>query len=305
MQAGPPSTFVVSITPFDGVGALDDAGLAAHLSRMGDAGVGVYLGGSGSGEGYSLSRDEARRVLEIGVATLAGRVPVRAMGVEPRTAAEMTAYAELAADTGVDAVQVYSLDQGHGNRPSRPEMTQYYDDVLGSHGVPVVLSTHQSVGYLIPVELIAELLERYPNIVGVNCSTNELAYLTRLIEAVAGRVDVHVGGPMHALSCLGLGGQGYLSSDANLTPRLCVEVIDAWTAGELARCADAYARVMALFSATRELGGITGTKAALRLAGLPGGFTRRPRLDHGPERDDEIRRRLVDRMGRFDTAGEP
>ena len=51
-----PSVFVISITPFDAEGRLDEPGLRAHLDRMADAGVGVYLGGGGSGEGFTLDR---------------------------------------------------------------------------------------------------------------------------------------------------------------------------------------------------------------------------------------------------------
>jgi len=39
-------------------GGLDEAGLRAHLGRLGDAGIGVYLAGSGSGEGYTLDDGE-------------------------------------------------------------------------------------------------------------------------------------------------------------------------------------------------------------------------------------------------------
>ncbi|HEX4778236.1 MAG TPA: dihydrodipicolinate synthase family protein, partial [Acidimicrobiia bacterium] len=60
------STFVISLTPFTATGELDEDGLRGHLRRLASSGIGVYLGGSGSGEGYTLSRDEMRRVLEIG-----------------------------------------------------------------------------------------------------------------------------------------------------------------------------------------------------------------------------------------------
>src|SRR5947207_1394834 len=110
-RAGSPSTFVISITPFDDGGELDEDGLRGHLRRLRDSTIGVYLGGSGSGEGYTLTPAEMRRVLEIGVEELGGRAPVRAMGVEPRTARDMIALGQLAADVGVDAMQVYSLDQ--------------------------------------------------------------------------------------------------------------------------------------------------------------------------------------------------
>jgi 4-hydroxy-tetrahydrodipicolinate synthase len=273
-----PSTYVISITPFAADGALDEAALRGHLRRMADAGVGVYLAGSGSGEGYSLSHDETIRVLEIGVEELRGRVPVRAMGVEPRTAMQMVELAHLARDVGVDAVQVYSLDQGHGNAPIPTELERYFRDVLDNVTIPVVLSSHQSVGYFIPAGLIGALLDDYDDIAGIHCTSPDVTYLLRVLEAVNGRVDVHVGGPMHALTCLALGGQGFLSSDANLVPRLCQSVIERFAAGDLVGCTGAYHRLMRVFAITRDLGGIVATKAALGLLGVPGGVPRRPRL---------------------------
>lgn len=125
-----PSTFVISITPFDADGAFDEIATRSHLRRMANAGIGVYLGGGGSGEGYVLSRDETSRLLKIGVEELSGKVPVRAMGVEPRTSGDMIDYVEMVAGLEVDAAQIYSLDQGHGHRPNHAEIHRYFDDVL-------------------------------------------------------------------------------------------------------------------------------------------------------------------------------
>jgi len=279
-----PSTYVVGITPFAADESLDEPALRAHLRRLADAGIGVYLGGSGSGEGYTLDADETRRVLEIGVDELRGRVPVRAMGVEPRSAREMISYARVAADVGVDALQVYSLDVGHGIRPRPNELRRYYDDVLDAVLLPVVLSSHFSVGYALPVDLVAELVEQHHTIVGVHCSHDDLTYLVALLDAVGDRADVHVGGPMHALSCLALGGHGFLSSDGNLAPTLCASVIDGYVRGDLDACRAAYARLMRLHTGIRRLGGIAATKYALELLGLPGGTVRRPRLPLDDER---------------------
>ena len=292
-----PSTFVISITPFTADGGLDEAGLRAHLGRLGDAGIGVYLAGSGSGEGYTLDEGEVERVLAVGAEELVGRVPVRAMGVEPRTAAQMVTMARLAARTGVEALQIYSLDQGHGNRPSRAEQDRYLRTVLDATTMPAVLSSHQSVGYLLAPDLIGSLLDEYDQITGVNCSTLDVTYVLRVIEAVDGRADVHVGGPLHALTCLGLGGQGYLSSDGNLAPRLCVSLIDTYRAGDLAGCHEAYRTLMRLYAATRDLGGVSATKVALDLIGLPGGPPRPPRLPVDPSTRTQIQHRLIDQLG--------
>jgi 4-hydroxy-tetrahydrodipicolinate synthase len=167
---------------------------------------------------------------------------------------------------------------GHGNRPRPDELERYLTDVLDAVELPVVLSSHQAAGYYLPVDLVGRLLDRYDVIEGVNATNQDLPYLVRLLDTVAGRADVHVGGPMQALSCLALGGQGYLSSEANLAPRLCQSVVEHYGQRELAASHAAYARVMHLFSETRRLGGIPATKAMLAELGLPGGSPRRPRL---------------------------
>jgi 4-hydroxy-tetrahydrodipicolinate synthase len=143
----------------------------------------------------------------------------------------------------------------------------------------------------------------YDNVIGVNCTSPDQTYLLRVLEAVDGRVDVHVGGPMHALTCLALGGQGFLSSDANVAPRLCASVIERYSAGDLAGCADAYRTLMRLFTATRECGGIVATKAALGLLGLPGGIPRRPQLPVDAATSERVRRTMIDDLGLRELEG--
>ncbi|MCU1485657.1 MAG: hypothetical protein JWN67_2403 [Actinomycetia bacterium] len=274
-----PSTFVISLTAFGRDESLDEEALRGHLRRLAASGIGVYLAGSGSGEAYTLSPAEIRRILEIGVEELGGKVPVRAMGVEPRTAGQMIELGKLAKECGIEAMQLYSLDQGHGNRPRPDEFERYLRDVLDHVEIPVVLSSHQAAGYWIQPDLINTLVGEYDSIIGINATNQDVMYLLDVVAAVDGRADVHVGGPMQATIALALGAQGFLSSDGNLAPRLCVSVIDKHVAGDLAGRDEAYRTLMELFTATRKHGGISATKGALTALGMPGGIPRRPRLE--------------------------
>jgi len=280
---GEPSTYVISITPFAKDGSFDEAGVRRHLRRLRDAGIGVYVGGGGSGEGFAMSADEHKRLLEIAVDELEGRVPIRAMGTEPRAASQMIEYVSVAKSVGVDGAQIYSLDQGHGHQPFRDEIRTYFTDILDAVDIPSIISTHQSVGYLIPIDLLDELVDRYPHVVGINCSTGDMRYLIELIDTVGDRVEIHVGGPFQALSALSLGATGYLSSEGNLAPRLCVSVIDSFTKGDLAVAFDSYARVARLSRVLYGRGGIRATKAVLNELGLAGGYPRRPQLEVSAE----------------------
>jgi 4-hydroxy-tetrahydrodipicolinate synthase len=292
------STFVISLTPFTEDGALDEAGLRAHLRRMAAGGIGVYLAGSGSGEGYTLDRDERRRVLEIGADELVGKVPVRAMGVEPRTAAEVVTLAEDAVAAGVEATQVYSLDLGHGYRPTADEQRTYLRTVLDRAPGDLVISTHQSVGYHYEPALVDELLTDYPRVIGMNVTHRDLVYVAEMLDAVEGRLEVHVGGPLHALGATALGATGYLSSEGNLAPRLCVSLVQLLDADDRDGATRVHEQVMEIHRATQELGGIVGAKAALRLLGAPGGWPRPPRLPVAPERAQT----LVDVLVRHGVA---
>ena len=298
----PPSAHVVSITPFAEDQSLDEPALRAHLRRLAEAGIGVYVGGGGSGEGYTLSDAERRRVVEVAVDELKGRVPVRSMGVEPRTAAEMVDHLAMVAAAGVDAAQVYSLDVGHGHRPKQDALAGYFHEVLESTALPTVLSTHQSVGYRIPVELLAGLVERYDHVIGINCSHQDLGYLAALVDAVGRRVEVHVGGPHQALTAFALGADGFLCSEGNLAPRLAQSVVEHRRAGDVDGLLAAFGRLVRLSTLLYGHGGILATKAVLGRFGRPGGIPRKPHLPVDPELAEQLASE-VEKLAIPDTEG--
>ena len=283
-----PWTHVISITPFGPDGALDIDGFRRHLRRLRASGIGVYVGGSGSGEGYTLTAAETEALLRAAVEELKGHVPVRAMGVEPRTARQMIEYLRLAKAAGVDAAQIYSLDVGHDTAPSPQEVERYFTDVLNEAPLPVVLSTHFSVGYRLTPALMSKLVETYPQVVGVNVTHPDLGYLAEIIRAVGKRVPVMVGGPMQGLTVLALGGHGYLSSEGNIAPKLCVSIIKAFEAKDAGAMMAAFGTLIELFGVTLANGGTRVAKPALARYGLPGGESRLPRLTVADERLDLV-----------------
>lgn len=294
--------FTISITPFAEDGSIDEAKLRRHLSKLGDAGIGVYVGGGGSGEGYTLSADETKRLLAIAVEELKGRAPIRAMGVEPRTAKQMIDFLDTAAEAGVDAAQVYSLDVGHGHVPTPRELDAYFSEVLSNSDVPSVLSTHQSVGYVIPAQVIIELFDRHKQLIGLNISHQDPNYLRTLADALGDRIDICVGGPHQAPLALAFGAQGFLSSEGNIAPKLCMSLIAAARAGDNALFLERWGKLMRLFMALYGNGGIRVTKALLEHFGLAGGVPRAPRL---PAEADSLAkaRAVVEEIGLAEIEG--
>jgi 4-hydroxy-tetrahydrodipicolinate synthase len=299
------STFCCIVTPFDEKGRLDEDAAAAHFARVAAAGIGLYVGGSSPGEGYSLSETEMTRLLKIAVATAGGKVPVRAMGVEPRHAEQMKAFLKLAADTGVDACQIYSLDVGHGWKPGPRELEAYFRAALDACPLPAIVSSHAFMGYNIPIETLERLANDYDHLIGVNLTTPDMLHLSEAITRLRPRLEIHVGGPMNTVTALALGANGFLSSEAVLVPKLCRSVIAHWETGELEQAFTAYGSVMALMVALGSVPGasVRRLKGAMRLLGYGGSYLRGP---FAPLEDGELAAigRALDRMTELPGCGE-
>ncbi len=289
-MAKPLSTVVISITPFDAGGALDERAFRRQLGRLRDAGVCVYVAGSGSSEAYALAPDERDRVLAIAVEELKGKVPVRAMGCEPRLTSEMVGFLRAAERAGVDAAQVCSLDIGHGSAPTPPEMEQYYRTVIESTPLPVYLSSHRAAGYFLPIDLVESLAKRYPTVAGIAYSGPDAGYLAELIVRVGDRIEVHSAGPANALTVLGLGGNGFMGGEGNLVPEMFPAVISAWESKDYDRLHETYGRLMALTTLNKRYGGsaMRAMKPLMNAFGLPGGNLRPPRLPIGAAELEKI-----------------
>src|ERR1700733_1196360 len=281
------STFCCTVTLFDAQLKWDEAASRAHFTRVADAGVGLYVGGSSPGEGYSMSAAEIERLLRVAVEVAGGRVPVRAMGVEPRTSEEMCTFLKMAATTGVDACQIYSLDVGHGWKPGTRELERYFRAALESVSLPCIISSHAFMGYNVPIEMLERLAKEYDHLIGVNLTTPDIMHLTEAVAKLRPRLEIHVGGPMHAITAMAMGANGFLSSEAAIAPRLCQDVIDHFAAARYADAFKAYHALMALMVGVSTMPGasVRRVKAAMRLLGRGGTYPRGP---YSPIEDAEL-----------------
>jgi 4-hydroxy-tetrahydrodipicolinate synthase len=272
--------WAVSITPFDAAGALDVPALRAHFARLRAAGIGVYVGSSNAGEGFTLSEAERDTLFGVAAEELKGRVPVRAGGCEPQSVAAAQAYLRAAARAGLDAAHLFPLDTGHAGPPTPAEIERYYAEVLASADLPVVVSNYPAMGYALTPELVARLLARHPQIVAVRDAGGDTGYLRQLVALCAGRAAVYTGGIRNLAAALFHGSQGFLSAEANLAPALAVEVMQAFADGDLPRLRQAHERLWRLHQFVNKFGGSAGRgiKPLLAQLGLPGGSLRSPRI---------------------------
>jgi len=272
------------ITPLAEDLSLDEEAIAFHVNRLADAGVGASLGTASPGEGHSLTLEETERFWGLAKDTAAGRIPVMAMGCEPRSAAEFMPQIRIAESLQLDSMQLYSVDLGHGNHPAPKELEAYFRTMLDQMSIPARLSSHKAAGYNIPLPVLERLIDDYPSIKAVHCIAPDSQYLRRTVEICAGRADVLTGGLHDVLNNLSFGGQGYLDSTCSLlVPKTCRAIIDGYADGKLDDMYKAFDQAYAVSMVNRWTGPRT-VKEAVRIAGLPGWHLRPPYL---PLDDDE------------------
>lgn len=267
-----PVAFCMLATPFKVSGEIDEDALRRNVNRMADAGNGIYLGSGGAGEGHALALDELAMVYRVGVDQCAGRVPVYANPPEQRTAAAMIRSSLAAAEAGVDVVQIYQLDAGHGMRPTVEEQRAYYEEIAEAVRHPLALSLHVNSGYVPPVGLVDDICRKYPYIVAINVIGLPAETFVILRDTLPGNVAFYTR-LADAMTGLALGSSGTLSAENNIAPNLCAAVLSRWAEGDMAGSAAALADVLRLSSIVNRWAPSTARwiKMAMRVLNLPGG----------------------------------
>jgi 4-hydroxy-tetrahydrodipicolinate synthase len=226
----------------------------------------------------------------VGVEAAAGRVPVYAAALGFTSTAQVIEAALSAAEAGVDAVQIHPPRPGPLAIVPRPaELERFYADVLGAVSTPVHLTNQVvMVGYRLPVSLVAALVASHPQITAVNISDPDLECVTDLIEALRHSIDVFVGIVAQLGAALAAGAAGTLCFEADVAPRLCRAVIDAFRRGDGERFDLDFGRLLALNGVLSRFQNPRSVKAAMRLLGFPAGELRRPYLELDPDEVDAI-----------------
>ena len=259
-------------TTFNKNKELDEDAFRKFLQRFVDAKLGVYLASGGSGEGHALSRNDLKRVYEIGVEVCKGKVQVNANPPEKHTAQETIDHATLAIEAGVDVVNIYGSSMLHGFKPTNDELIAYYDEILRAIKHPVALAPNPVIGYTPTPTVIARLSDHYSQIVAINLSGLGNPYFIELKDALKRDVDIYhpVPGSLHAL---GMGAAGLLSAEANIIPKTLRRYIDLYESGDLEALGSVYEDFHRFnrYVARWHSGSPRWLKMALRILKLPGG----------------------------------
>ncbi|HUZ74857.1 MAG TPA: 4-hydroxy-tetrahydrodipicolinate synthase [Stellaceae bacterium] len=223
-------SLVALITPFRD-GAVDEKAFQNFVDwQVGEGTHGVVPCGT-TGESPTLSHAEHKRVVELCIAVAKGRVPVIA-GTGSNSTEEAIDLTRHAKTAGADAALVVTP---YYNKPTQEGLYQHYKAIHDAVDLPIII-------YNIPARCVIDMsvatmarLAKLPNVVGVKDATNDLARPLRTRAAIGPDFAILSGEDVTALALLAQGGDGCISVTANVAPRACAQMHEAWQKGDIAR----------------------------------------------------------------------
>ena len=258
-------------TPFRN-GAIDEAALAALIERQIDAGVDGIVPCGSTGESATLSHEEHRRVVEMVVEAVAGRVPVVA-GTGSNSTAEAIALTAHARDAGATGALLLSP---YYNKPTQEGIYRHYAAVAEETRLPlIVYNIPGRTASNIAPETLARLAE-HEHVVGVKEACGDLDQIAHVVALCPDDFAVLSGDDSLTLPVLSVGGKGCISTTANVVPDEMLALVAAWNAGDARRAQEIHFQLLPLFDLLFCETNPIPLKTALELMGLIDGEIRLP-----------------------------
>ncbi|MBV8392786.1 MAG: 4-hydroxy-tetrahydrodipicolinate synthase [Alphaproteobacteria bacterium] len=255
--------FPALVTPFRD-GAFDEAAFVRLVERQIAGGVHGLVPVGTTGETATLSHEEHRRVVELCVATAAGRVPVIAGAGSNSTeeAIELMRHAkEVGADAGLVVTPYY-------NRPSQEGLYAHFKAINDAVQLPVIVYNVPGRTSVDITNATLERLAKLPNIVGIKDATGDLARASQQ-RLMCGEDWVMLSGDdPTALGYMAHGGHGCISVTANVAPEQVAAFFNDALAGDWKAALYAQDRLIHLHRALFADASPSPTKFALAHLGL-------------------------------------
>ena len=235
-------SIVPLVTPFRN-GEVDEDALRGLIEwQIASGSHGVSVCGT-TGEPTALSLDERKRVIELAVRTVAGRVPVVA-GVGSNHHGETVELAQFAERSGADALLV--LVPYHV-RPTQEGLYQHFRAVARSTRLPVVVyNIPGRTAVNLEVETLARLRRDCDNVVGVKEANRDFEHTNRVLWACGRDFLLFSGIELLCYPVLAIGGAGFVSATANVVPGLCSQLYERWQAGDVRGAVDLHYHLLPL-----------------------------------------------------------
>jgi len=259
------------ITPFKNY-KVDYNSLNKILDYLIDNGSNGLVPCGTTGESPTLSHEEHKKIIEETIRISNKRVPIIA-GTGSNNTSEAIDYTTHAENCGADAALVVTP---YYNKPTQEGLFAHFEAISNSVKIPIII-------YNIPGRSVVDMsistmieLSKINNIIGVKDATNDL-FRPLLTRAKMNSEFCYLSGEDGtALPFLIQGGHGCISVTANVAPKLCADMQQAWREKNIGKAQEINLKLAKLHNALFLESSPGPVKYAASLIGLCTSETRLP-----------------------------
>lgn len=232
---------VALVTPFVD-GRLDEQGLTDLIEFQIAGGTHGIVPCGTTGESATIGFDEHKRVIDLTIKTVNGRVPVIA-GTGANNTMEAIELTESAKESGADAVLSVVP---YYNKPSQEGMYLHFRKIAESVDIPMFLYNvpGRTVVNMLP-ETVARLAE-IDNIIGIKEASGSLEQISDVIRRCPDDFIVLSGDDFTAMPTVAIGGKGVISVISNICPGEMAKMMEAALAGNGGQARELHYRMFEL-----------------------------------------------------------
>jgi 4-hydroxy-tetrahydrodipicolinate synthase len=277
------------VTPFTASGEVDEPALRRFVAWQVEEGIAFIVPCGSTGEAATMTLDEQRRVVEITVEVVGGRIPVVA-GAGSNDTARALVYSRVMRDAG--ATHLLHVSPAY-NKPPQRGIIAHFRALADTVDIPVVLyNVPGRTGSNVTAETTLELAHN-ANIVAVKEASGNLAQIYEIIRHRPHNFSVLSGDDAFTVAVMAAGGDGVVSVTSNVAPALVSQLCAAAHRGDYddARAIDG--RLADWTSAAFVESNPIPVKAALSMMGMMGDHLRLPLVPLAEAHHHRVRAALV------------
>jgi 4-hydroxy-2-oxoglutarate aldolase len=271
-------------TPFDADGNLRLDKLKSNIALWNKTGLNGYVVLGSNGEAVNLSESEKAELWQAAREAIP-RDKLFLVGAGMESTRASIALAKRAAESGADAAMF--VTPSYYKAELKPAaLVNHYRLIADASPIPTILyNMPVATGIDLDANTVIQLAQ-HPNIIGIKDSSGNVAKFADIIRAVRPDFTVIAGSGGYFYPALCIGAKGTVAALANVAPRECVALYDAFRAGRHDEARALQLKLVQLNAAVTTRWNIPGLKAALDELGS-GYYGGAPRLPLRPLGDED------------------
>jgi 4-hydroxy-tetrahydrodipicolinate synthase len=276
------------VTPFTRDGAVDEQALRALIDWQIEEGIHFLVPCGSTGEAATLSPDEHRRVVEITVEQVSGRVPVIA-GAGSNDTQKAIAFSRAMQAAG--ATHLLHVSPMY-NKPPQRGIIAHFQAIADAVDLPVVMyNVPGRTASNMEAETTLKLAEN-ARLVAVKEASGDMAQIGRIIRDRPDGFSVLSGDDALTVAIMAAGGDGVISVTSNATPKLVAQLTESVRAGNMRQARDIETRLADWTAAAFVESNPLPVKAALAMQGRIENVLRLPLVPLADAHESAVRKSL-------------